>query len=77
MYVKERGVCVCVCIFVCVHTVDIIRRPKYLYVCAQERGVALLSPKDSKIPRVVIPLASCPPGIYHIHTTHTILTEEK
>jgi DIS3-like exonuclease 2 len=33
----------------------------------QEKGLALLSPKDSKIPRVVIPIADCPPDYVQEH----------
>ncbi|CAI8055951.1 DIS3-like exonuclease 2 [Geodia barretti] len=33
----------------------------------KDKGLALLSPKDSKIPRVVIPIADCPPDYVQEH----------
>ena len=34
----------------------------------QAMGVALFSPKDSRVPRVVVPLSDCPPMIVNTFT---------
>ena len=33
----------------------------------QEKGIALVSPRDTKAPRVLVPLKDCPEGKLYIH----------